>query len=84
MEDVIEQVKYGFSLWPFASLVIIGLFANRFGPSFYQSVISGSQGLPFSQVILVLGVILIQVLSGIVSGAGFFGGLFKVMKDSRN
>ena len=83
MDDVIEQVRYGFSLWPFAALIMIGLFANSFGPSFYQSLISGAQGLPLSQVILVLGVILIQIVAGVIAGAGFFGGLYKVMQDTR-
>ncbi len=83
MDDINEQVRYGFSLWPFATLIMIGLFANSFGPGFYQSVISGAQGLPFSQVVLVLGVILIQIAAGIIAGAGFFGGLYKVMQDVR-
>jgi len=83
MSDINEQVRYGFSLWPFAALIMIGIFVNSFGPGFYQSILSGAHGLPLFQVILVLGVILIQLAAGVIAGAGFFGGLYKVMRDAR-
>lgn len=83
MDDISEQVRYGFRLWPFAALIMIGFFVNSFGPSFYQSILSGAQGLPLSEWILVIGVILIQLAAGIIAGAGFFGGLHKVIQDTR-
>jgi hypothetical protein len=83
MDDTKEQVRYGFSLWPFATLAMLGVFVNSFGPGFYQSLLSGAQGLPLFQVILVLGVLLIQLAGGIIAGAGFFGGLYKVIKDAK-
>jgi hypothetical protein len=62
---------------------MLGVFVNSFGPGFYQSLLSGAQGLPLFQVILVLGVLLIQLAGGIIAGAGFFGGLYKVIKDAK-
>lgn len=83
MEDIKEQIRYGFSLWPFATLAMLGVFVNSFGPGYYQSLLSGAQGIPLSQVILVLGVLLIQLAGGVISGAGLFGGLYKVIKDAK-
>lgn len=82
MEDIKEQIRYGFSLWPFAVLIMLGVFINSFGPSLYQSLISGIQGVPLFQAILVLGVVLIQLVGGIVGAAGFFGALYKVIKEA--
>lgn len=83
MEDIKEQVKYGFSLWPFAALIMIGAFVNSFGPGFYQSLLSGMSSMPLYRVVLILGVVLIQVAAGIIAGTGFFGGLYKVLQDAR-
>lgn len=83
MEDIKEQVRYGFSLWPFSALIMLGVFVNSFGPSLYQSLVSGIQGVPLFQAILVLGVVLIQLAGGIVGAAGFFGGLYKVISDAK-
>lgn len=82
MDSISEQVRYGFSLWPFATLIMIGVFVNSFGISFYQSLLSGA-GLPFTQAILVLGIILIQFAAAIIAGAGFFGGLYRVIRDAK-
>lgn len=83
MEDIKEQVRYGFTLWPFAALVMIGVFVNSFGPSLYQSLLSGAQGLPLFQGILVLGILLIQLAAGVIAGAGFFGGIYRVIRDAK-
>jgi glycerol uptake facilitator-like aquaporin len=61
---------------------MLGVFINSFGPSLYQSLISGIQGVPLFQVILVLGVILIQLVGGITGAAGVFGALYKVINDA--
>lgn len=83
MSEIKEQIRYGFELWPFAALVMLGLIVNSFGPSLYQSLLAGARGIPLFQVILVVGIILIQLLAGIIAGAGFFGGLHRVLKDSQ-
>jgi hypothetical protein len=61
---------------------MVGVFINSFGPGLYQSVLSGL-GLPFVQVLLIIGVLLIQLAAGVIAGAGFFGGLYKVLEDVR-
>jgi len=83
MDDISERIRYGFGLWPFPALIMFGIFINSFGPSLYQSALSGLGGLPLSQVILIVGVLVIQLAAGIIAGAGFFGGLHKVLEDVR-
>jgi|GEM_PF-600926 hypothetical protein len=82
MDDISERIRYGFRLWPFPALIMVGVFINSFGTGLYQSVLSGL-GLPFVQVLLIIGVLLIQLAAGVIAGAGFFGGLYKVLEDVR-
>lgn len=82
MDDVMDQVRYGFGLWPFAALAMLGVFINSFGPQLYQSLLSGSQGIPLFQVVLLAGILLIQVAGGVIAGAGLFGGLYQVISDA--
>ena len=81
--DNSDYIRYGFRLWPFAVLVMLGVLVNGVGPSFYQSLLAGAQGIPLYSLIIVLGIILIQFLGGVIAAAGFFGALYKIFRDAQ-
>ena len=83
MDDIREHVRYGFRLWPFAVLVMLGVLVNSIGPGFYQSLMSGMSGIPLYNILLIAGILVLQFAGGVIAAAGFFGALRKILQDSQ-
>lgn len=82
MEYFSEEIRYGLRLYPFAVVVMSGMFLTNLGPTLFRSLIAGMSGVPLYNVISITGILLLQLAGGIVAAAGFFGALYKVLNDS--
>lgn len=78
----LDEIRYGFSLYPFAVVLALGVFISGTGPTIFQSVTAGLRGTMFYQGILIAGILSIQILGAVVAAAGFFGGLYRVIRDA--
>lgn len=81
MRDFSDEIRYGFSLYPFAITIAVGFLLVNTGPTLYQSLMS-SVGVT-SRSVLLAGMLLIQLLGAVSVAAGFFGGLYRTIRDAK-
>jgi hypothetical protein len=80
MADIKEAAKYGFNLYPFAGMIIIGMFLSQFGVRLIQiAVPSLAQSSTAVSVVLVL---VLQLIGGILALSGAFAALYKILEDA--
>lgn len=76
-----EHIEYGLTLARYSIWIVSGLVLATVGPAlsrwFSSTYVSGSQA-----AVTVIGNILFQVIAAIVAGAGFFGGIHRLLEDS--
>lgn len=82
MKDFSEEIRYGFDLYPFAVLLMLGTFITTTGPAILQSLLSGMSSIPAYTVIVLGSALLVQIVGGVVAAAGFFGALYRVLQDA--
>jgi hypothetical protein len=81
-----EHVDYGLGMWRYAVWISAGAIFAMAGPVAVNLVMSSISGLiPASaqQIIMLLGIVLTQIGGAILAGAGFFGGLHRVLEDTQ-
>ncbi len=83
MGDTRESIRYGFQLYPFALLIVLGLFISGSGTTLLQSVLGGLQSLPFFSVIVLLLTLALQALGAVIAAAGVFGALYRIIQDAK-
>lgn len=82
MVDTKEALRYGFSLYPYSLMVGIGLLVSGTGPALVNSAVQ-QMGLGLqATATLVLGTAVFQLIGAVIALAGFFGALYKLMKDT--
>lgn len=83
MRDLVDEIRYGFSLYPFAIVIAVGVFLSGTGPTLFQSLTAGIRGVPFYRLILLAGILALQLLGAVIAAAGAFGALYTVIRDSK-
>lgn len=78
-----EELRYGFRLYPFAVTIMLGVFLSGTGPALLRSFTAGISGVTGYNLVLLTGILGLQLLGGVFAAAGFFGGLKKVITDSK-
>jgi hypothetical protein len=83
-----EHVDYGLGMWRYAVWISAGAIFAMAGPVAANLVVNSILGLipiPASaqQVVLLAGIVLTQIGGAILAGAGFFGGLHRVLEDTQ-
>ncbi len=78
-----EEIRYGFSLYPFALLMMLGVLFSSAGVVLVRSVFAGTGGAMFSGVLQLVFVLLFQALGTVTAAAGFFGALYKLIRDAK-
>lgn len=81
MRDVTDEVRYGFSLYPFAAIIAVGVLLSSTGPTLLQTLLS-TAGIS-SQAVMLTGILVAQLLGWIVAAAGLFGALKTVLDDTQ-
>lgn len=82
MRDLLDEIRYGFSLYPFALVIAAGVLISGTGPALFQSLMSGMSGIPLYRIVLVLGMLTLQVLGVVTTAAGAFGALYTILQDA--
>lgn len=83
MRDLVDEIRYGLSLYPFAIVIAVGVFLSGTGPTLFQSLTSGIRGVPFYRIILLGGILGLQLIGAVVTAAGAFGALYTVIRDAK-
>lgn len=81
MKDFSDEIRYGFSLYPFAVIIAVGFLLSSTGPVVLQALMPGL-ATPGANVALVTSIIALQLLGAVVAAAGFFGALYRIMEDT--
>lgn len=81
-----EHVDYGLGMWRYAVWISAGAIFAMAGPVAANLVVNSISGLiPASaqQIVMFAGIVLTQIGGAIIAGAGFFGGLHRVLEDTK-
>lgn len=78
MGETTDTVRYGFGLYPFALLTMVGLFLVQYG----LQLLGAIPGMQLNTLTSILLLLVFQIGGGIIALAGFFGGLRQVIKDA--
>lgn len=81
MANIKEAAKYGFNLYPFAGMIIVGMFLSQFGLRLIQILVpSLAQS---STAVSITLVVILQLIGGILALSGAFGALYKILEDTQ-
>lgn len=81
MADIQEAAKYGFNLYPFAGMIVIGMFLSQFGLRLLQTALpSLAQS---STAVSIVLVVIFQLIGGILALSGAFAALYTILEDTQ-
>lgn len=80
MRDYTDDLAYGLELFPFTVTVALGLFLSGTGPALFRSLASGALE---SRAATLAAILVLQLTGAVIAGAGFFGGLYRVIRDAK-
>ena len=80
MADIKEAAKYGFNLYPFAGMIVIGMFLSQYGVSLLRAAIP--QLAQISTAVSITLVAIFQLGGGIIALAGVFAALYTIIEDA--
>lgn len=81
MADIKEAAKYGFNLYPFAGMIIVGMFLSQFGVQLLRAAVPALA--QSSTTVSILLVVIFQLIGGILALSGAFAALYQILEDTQ-
>ena len=80
MVNIKEAAKYGFNLYPFAGMIIVGMFLSQFGVQLLRTAVPALA--ESSTAVSIILVVIFQLIGGILALSGAFAALYKILEDA--